>query len=52
MLDPVSGGHVVGRIEQRCADAAIVALPDVGHWPSLEAPDAVIAALLRAATPG
>jgi pimeloyl-ACP methyl ester carboxylesterase len=49
-LDPVSGGHVLGRIRERCPGDPVVALPDVGHWPSLEAPDAVVASIVSAAS--
>jgi pimeloyl-ACP methyl ester carboxylesterase len=48
-LDPVSGGHVLERIRERFPRDRVVALPDVGHWPSLEAPDAVVAAIVAAA---
>jgi pimeloyl-ACP methyl ester carboxylesterase len=48
-LDPVSGGHVADRIEQRLpgwpAHREILRLPDVGHWPPLEAPDEVAEAV-------
>jgi len=50
-LDPVSGAHMIERVEQRLPSARIVRLDDVGHWPLLEAPDVVaseISALLRA----
>jgi pimeloyl-ACP methyl ester carboxylesterase len=40
-LDPVSGAHMIERVEQRVGGATIVRLADVGHWPLLEAPDAV-----------
>lgn len=47
-LDPVSGGHVADRMEERWAawptGRELVRLPDVGHWPPLEAPDEVAAA--------
>jgi len=46
MLDPVSGAHMAERIRQRLPDAPLLALEDVGHWPSLEAPERVTAALL------
>jgi pimeloyl-ACP methyl ester carboxylesterase len=49
MLDPVSGGHVVPRLVDNLPEARIVTLDDVGHWPTLEAPDVVadeIAALV------
>jgi pimeloyl-ACP methyl ester carboxylesterase len=46
MLDPVSGAHMAERIRDRLPDAPFTALSDVGHWPSLEAPDRVARALL------
>jgi pimeloyl-ACP methyl ester carboxylesterase len=47
MLDPVSGAHMAERIRERLPDAPFVALDDVGHWPPLEAPERVAAALLQ-----
>lgn len=46
-LDPVSGAHMIERVEARRPDAEIVRLADVGHWPILEAPDVVAAAVDR-----
>ena len=46
MLDPVSGAHMAQRIRERIPDAPFLALDDVGHWPPLEAPERVTAALL------
>ncbi len=46
MLDPVSGAHMAQRIRERLPDAPFEALPDVGHWPPLEAPERVAAAVL------
>jgi len=46
MLDPVSGAHMAARIRERLPDAPFVAMEDVAHWPPLEAPDRVAAALL------
>lgn len=46
MLDPVSGAHMGERIRERLPGAPFLALEDVAHWPSLEAPDRVAAALL------
>jgi pimeloyl-ACP methyl ester carboxylesterase len=45
MLDPVSGAHMAERIRDRLPGAPFTALEDVGHWPQLEAPTAVLAAL-------
>jgi pimeloyl-ACP methyl ester carboxylesterase len=47
MLDPVSGAHMAQRIRERLPDAPFLALDDVGHWPALEVPERVAAALLR-----
>ena len=44
-LDPVSGAHVMERLAERLPRADHQLLDDVGHWPTLEAPDAVAAAL-------
>ena len=46
MLDPISGAHIAERIRERRPDAPFTALADVGHWPPLEAPQRVAAALL------
>lgn len=46
MLDPVSGAHIAERIAERLPRAPLLALPDVAHWPQLEAPERVGAALL------
>jgi pimeloyl-ACP methyl ester carboxylesterase len=48
MLDPVSGAHMAQRIRERLPNAPFTRLEDVGHWPPLEAPDRVAAALLGA----
>jgi pimeloyl-ACP methyl ester carboxylesterase len=45
MLDPVSGAHMADRIRTRLPHSAFLALDDVGHWPQLEAPARVAAAL-------
>lgn len=46
MLDPISGAHVADRIRERMPDAPFTALADVAHWPPLEAPQRVAAAIL------
>jgi pimeloyl-ACP methyl ester carboxylesterase len=48
MLDPVSGAHMAQRIRERLPDAPFRALPDVSHWPPLEAPERVAEELLAA----
>jgi pimeloyl-ACP methyl ester carboxylesterase len=45
MLDPISGAHMAERIRERLPDAPIAMFEDVGHWPPLEAPDRVAAAI-------
>lgn len=46
MLDPISGAHMADRLRSRLPDAPFTALEDVAHWPPLEAPDRVAAAIL------
>ena len=46
MLDPVSGAHMAQRIRERLPSAPLLALEDVGHWPPLESPERVAAAVL------
>ncbi len=46
MLDPISGAHMAERIRERLPSAPFTALAEVGHWPPLEAPERVLAALL------
>jgi pimeloyl-ACP methyl ester carboxylesterase len=40
-LDPVSGAHMADRLAERIPHADLRRLADVGHWPTLEAPDEV-----------
>ena len=44
-LDPVSGGHVAERLAVRLPSVPCCGLTDVGHWPPLEAPDDLAAAV-------
>ena len=48
MLDPISGAHMAERIHERLPSSPLLALEDVSHWPPLEAPERVAAALLDA----
>lgn len=41
-LDPVSGAHMAARYRALIPQPDIVMLPDVGHYPQLEAADAVL----------
>jgi len=43
--DPISGAHMVARYRELVPDADIVGLPGVGHYPQIEAPDEVLAAV-------
>ena len=44
-LDPVSGAHMIERVQERLPNATVIRLDDVGHWPLLEAPDVLAAAI-------
>ncbi len=39
--DPISGAHMVARWREVVGKGAIVELPGIGHYPQVEAPDAV-----------
>jgi pimeloyl-ACP methyl ester carboxylesterase len=45
--DPVSGRHMAQRYRELIADADVVLLDGIGHWPQLEAPSAVTDAVLE-----
>jgi pimeloyl-ACP methyl ester carboxylesterase len=47
MADPVSGAHMADVIKERRPGADIIELADVGHYPQLEAPDRVAAAIIE-----
>ena len=49
LLDPISGAHIAERIVERFPAAPRRLLDDVGHWPTIEAPDAVVDVLLQVA---
>ena len=44
--DPVSGAHMVARYKELVPNVDAVLLPNIGHYPQLEAPRAVIEALM------
>jgi pimeloyl-ACP methyl ester carboxylesterase len=46
-VDPVSGAHMAERYRELVPDPDVVLLEDVGHYPQVEAPDAVLAAYLE-----
>jgi pimeloyl-ACP methyl ester carboxylesterase len=46
MLDPISGAHMADQIRADMPDDPFLALEDVAHWPPLEAPGRVAAALI------
>ncbi len=41
LADPISGAHMVARYRELMPDADVVELPDVGHYPQVEAPQRV-----------
>lgn len=43
--DPISGGHMVDRFEELVPGHRVVRLPGLGHYPHLEDPQAVLAAM-------
>ena len=44
-VDPVSGEHMVERFEQLVGQQHFISrLSNIGHYPQLEAPDAVLSA--------
>lgn len=45
LRDPISGAHMVARYRELIARPDIVELPDVGHYPQVEAPEAVAEAV-------
>ncbi|MGV9680223.1 alpha/beta fold hydrolase [Nocardia sp. NPDC003482] len=52
--DPISGGHLLPRLRERLPGARFVVLdapPPVGHWPMLEDPASVRAALTEFLSP-
>ena len=46
MADPVSGQHMAARYEELILQADVTLLENIGHYPQIEAPDAVLAAYL------
>lgn len=44
--DPVSGAHMAARYRELVRRADVVSLPGIGHYPQVEAPDAVVEALI------
>jgi pimeloyl-ACP methyl ester carboxylesterase len=45
--DPNSGRHMADRYRQLIPNPDVVMLDEIGHWPQIEAPEAVLAALLE-----
>lgn len=45
MLDPISGAHIAARLRERFRAGSVDERANVGHWPALEDPAAVIAAV-------
>lgn len=49
--DPVSGAHMVSRYRELIPAADVVSLPGIGHYPQVEAPQAVADAFLAFVQP-
>ncbi len=45
--DPVSGKHAVDGLSRRIPAVEITRIPSIGHYPQIEAPDAVVAAFIN-----
>ncbi|MBA4287268.1 MAG: alpha/beta hydrolase [Xanthomonadaceae bacterium] len=45
--DPISGAHMVERFRELIPNPDVTLLPEVGHYPQTEAPEAVLDAVLR-----
>ncbi len=41
-FDPVSGAHAADRFQELLPQAAVYRMPDIGHYPQVEAPDRVL----------
>lgn len=49
--DPVSGAHMVARYKELVPNVDAVLLPNIGHYPQLEAPRAVLEAFIGRSAP-
>lgn len=47
LVDPISGAHMAARYRDLVPKPDVVELPNVGHYPQVEAPEAVQAAVLE-----
>jgi pimeloyl-ACP methyl ester carboxylesterase len=47
LADPISGAHMAARYRELVPSPDVVELAGVGHYPQLEAPEAVLAAVLE-----
>ena len=47
LADPISGAHMAARYRELVPDPDVVELRGIGHYPQLEAPDAVADAILQ-----
>ena len=46
LADPISGAHMVARYRDVVSAPDVIELAGIGHYPQLEAPDAVVDAVL------
>lgn len=47
VIDPISGQHLVARYRELLPEANVTELSEVGHYPQIEAPQAVVSAFLH-----
>lgn len=47
VIDPISGAHLVARFQALIPDAKVTELQGIGHYPQVEAPEAVVHAFLE-----
>jgi len=46
LFDPISGAHLVARYQQLIPNADVICLKNIGHYPQIEDPEAVVTAQL------
>jgi len=46
-LDPISGAHMAERYRELVPNPDVILLPTIGHYPQVEAPDAVLSAFVE-----
>jgi len=46
VIDPISGAHLVKRFRELIPGARVTELPEIGHYPQVEAPESVVQAFI------